>query len=180
MKAIKPFRVSGIWRTAHSIQAVRTNTNFQRIVQSVWHTLLVWKEQLSDYEIIQPIEQLEKKVYTVDDTEKGKLDLLRFNDRELTLLNRMTKMGWYKVSVQDAGCFYTFYREDITKRIDMGKGIIKYEGNAVELTFSGMYVAGDDENVSIERVRFYEPRTVERGSYVYNEVDDKNLSNLMK
>lgn len=141
-------------------------------------TLLAWKEQLSDYEIIQPMEQLEKKVYTVDDTEKGKLDLLRFNDRELTLLNRMTEMGWYKVSVQDAGCFYTFYREDITKRIDMGKGIIKYEGNAVELTFSGMYVAGDDENVSIERVRFYEPRTVERGSYVNNEVDDKKSFKL--
>ena len=62
MKAIKPFRVSDIWRTAYSIQAMRTNTNFQRIVQSVWHTLLAWKEQLSDYEIIQPIEQLEKKV----------------------------------------------------------------------------------------------------------------------
>lgn len=144
-------------------------------------TLLAWKEQLSDYEIIQPMEQLEKKVYTVDDTEKGKLDLLRFNDRELngyTLLNRMTKMGWYKGSVQDAGCFYTFYREDITKRIDMGKGVIKYEGNAVELTFSGMYVAGDDENVSIERVRFYEPGTVERGSYVYDEVDDKKSFKL--
>lgn len=144
-------------------------------------TLLAWKEQLSDYEIIQPMEQLEKKVYTVDDTEKGKLDLLRFNDRELngyTLLNRMTKMGWYKGSVQDAGCFYTFYREDITKRIDMGNGVIKYEGNAVELTFSRMYVAGDDENVSIEKVRFYEPGTVERGSYVYDEVDDKKSFKL--
>lgn len=144
-------------------------------------TLLTWKEQLSDYEIVQPIEQLEKKVYTVDDTEKGKLDLIRFNDRELngyTLLNRMTKMGWYKGSVQDAGCFYTFYREDITKRTDMGNGVIKYEGNAVELTFSGMYVAGYDENVSIEKVRFYEPGTVERGSYVYDEADDEKSLKL--
>ena len=142
---------------------------------------MAWKEQLSDYEIVQPIEQLEKKVYTVDDTEKGKLDLIRFNDRELngyTLLNRMTKMGWYKGSVQDAGCFYTFYREDITKRTDMGNGVIKYEGNAVELTFSGMYVAGDDENVSIEKVRFYEPGTVERGSYVYDEADDEKSLKL--
>lgn len=144
-------------------------------------TVLAWKEQLNDYEIIQPIEQLEKKVYTVTDDEKGKLDLTRFNGRELngyTLLNRMTKMGWYKGSVQDAGCFYTFYREDITKRIDMGNGVIKYEGNAVELNFSGMYVAGEDETVSIENVRFYKPGTVEHGSYVYDEANDEKSLKL--
>lgn len=146
-------------------------------------TLFAWNQQLSDYEVIQPIEQLEKKVYTVNDDEKDKLDLIRFNDRELngyTLLSRMTKMGWYKGSVQDAGCFYTFYREDITKRIDMGNGVVKYEGNAVELTFSGMYVAGDDQNVSIENVRFYKPGTVERGSYVYDEANDEKSVKLDK
>lgn len=32
--------------------------------------LALWKEQLSDYEIIQPIEQLERPVFRVTDEEK--------------------------------------------------------------------------------------------------------------
>lgn len=144
-------------------------------------TLSAWKEQLSDYEIVQPIEQLEKKVYTITDEENGKLDLERFKGRKInaySLLGKMTKIGWYKGSVQDAGCFYTFYREDITKRTDMGNGVIKLEGNAVELQFSGMYVSGEDEDVEIETVRFYKPGTIERGSYVYDKPDDERSIKL--
>lgn len=146
-------------------------------------TLSAWKEQLSDYEIIQPIEQLEKQVYTIEPEEVGKLDLTRFYGRKIngyTLLGRMTKMGWSKGSVQDAGCFYTFYREDITKRTDMGNDIIKLDGNGVELEFEGMYVAGDDVTVEIENVRFYNPGTIKRGSYVYDEVDDEKALKLEK
>lgn len=144
-------------------------------------TLSAWKEQLSDYEIVQPIEQLDKKVYTVTDEEKGKLDLERFKGREInsySLLGKMTKMGWYKGSIQDAGCFYNFYREDITKRTDKGDGLIELEGNAVELQFSGMYVSGDDDDVEIEAVRFYKPGTIARGSYVYDEPDEERSIKL--
>lgn len=135
-----------------------------------------WKEQLSDYEIKQPFEQLERKVYRIKDDEIGQLDFNRFNGREIngmTLLGRMTKMGWYKGSVQDAGFFYTFYREDVTKRIKDKDGKIQLVGNAVELTFSGMYVAGEDEEVAIKNIRFYKPGTVKRGSYEYDEPDEQ-------
>lgn len=144
-------------------------------------TLSAWKEQLSDYEIVQPIEQLEKKIYAVTDEEKGKLDLTRFNGRKIngySLLGKMTKMGWYKGSVQDAGCFFTFYREDITKRTDMGNGVVNLEGNSVELQFSGMYVGGEDDNVEIETVRFYKPGTIARGSYVYDKAEDEKSIKL--
>ncbi len=145
-------------------------------------TLEQWKEQLSDYEITQPIEQLDRKVYKVDDKEVGKLDLARFNGREvngMSLLGRTSKAGWYKGSVQDGGGFNTFYREDVTKRIKTG-GKVQLIGNAVELTFEGMYVGGENEDVKIENARFYQPGTVERGSYCYDEVTDEKAIALDK
>lgn len=145
-------------------------------------TLEQWKEQLSDYEITQPIEQLDRKVYKVDDKEVGKLDLTRFNGREvngMSLLGRTSKAGWYKGSVQDGGGFNTFYREDVTKRIKTG-GKVQLIGNAVELTFEGMYVGGENEDVKIENARFYQPGTVERGSYCYDEVTDEKAIALDK
>ena len=42
---------------------------------------------------------------------------------------------------------------------------------AVELHFSGTYIAGLDENVTIYDARFYKPGTIEHGSYTYDEVD---------
>ena len=145
-------------------------------------TLKQWKEQLSDYEITQPIEQLDRKVYTVDEKEVGKLDLTRFNGRAvngMSLLGRTAKAGWYKGSVQDGGGFNTFYREDVTKRIKKGN-TVQLIGNAVELRFEGMYVGGQNEEVKIENARFYPPGTVERGSYCYDEVTDEKAIALEK
>lgn len=146
--------------------------------------LSAWKEQLSDYEITQPIEQLERTIYRINDNEAYKLDLNRFKGRKIsgiTLLGRITKLGWYKGSVQDAGIFSTFYREDITQRIKDADGNVQITGNAVELNFSGMYVADiSDEEVTIENIRFYTPGTVRRGSYVYDKADDNKAKNLGK
>ena len=145
--------------------------------------LSAWKEQLCDYEITQPIEQLERKVYHMREDEAGTLDLKRFQGRKVnafTLLGRMAKLGWLKGSIQDAGCFDTFYREDVLERIKREDGSTQLVGNAAELHFSGMYVGGDDENVEIENIRFYTPGTIRRGSYVYDEADDKKAIKLEK
>ncbi len=141
-------------------------------------TLTAWKEQLSDYEIVQPVEQLNRPIYRIKEDEIGTFDVLRYVGKQIKsikLLSHLTKLGWYKGSVQDAGMFYSFYREDITKRIKENDTVTLF-GNAVELKFSGMYVAayGFDENedVEIESIRFYKVGSVERGSYVYDEPDD--------
>ena len=139
-------------------------------------TLNSWKEQLSDYEIIQPIAQLDRPVFLIKDEEKGKFVLERYNDKTVSsykLLSFMTKAGWSKGSVQDAGCFGEFYREDITKRIKNENNTFLL-GNAVSLKFSGMYVGYEapEEEVTIEGVRFYKLGSVKRGSYVYDEPDD--------
>ena len=144
--------------------------------------LLAWKEQLSDYEIVQPIGQLERTVYEIEEEEIGKFDLKRFHGRKisgLALLGRMEKLGWYKGSIQDGGWYHTFYREDVVKRIKNGDGTVQLIGNAVELNFSGMGVGYyDDEEVTIENMRFYTPGTVKRGSYVYDKADDTKAIKL--
>ncbi len=121
-----------------------------------------WKEQLVDYEITQPIEQIDRKVYYVTEEERKQKSMERFGGcivNDLSLNGKLTGFGWYHGSVQDGGGFFVYYREDT--ETDM----------AVELHFSGTYIAGLDENVTIYDARFYKPGTIEHGSYTYDEVD---------
>ena len=46
-------------------------------------SLETWKEQLSDYEIEQPIEQLNRPIYRVTEEEKEEEDLTRFGGMEI-------------------------------------------------------------------------------------------------
>jgi len=123
-----------------------------------------WREQLSDYEITQPILQLDRPIYLLEPQEKDAATLDRFGGRKLlgiTLLGKLQKSGWYKGSVQDAGCFCTFYRE--------------IESVGVQLSFSGMYVSPQpDEVVTVGQAVFYRSGTVARGSYVYVDVKKEN------
>ena len=75
--------------------------------------------------------------------------------------------GWYKGSTQDGGGFYTYYRED--PELSLG----------VELHFSGSYVGGLNEDVTVYEARFYKAGTIKRGSYMYDEAEEKN-SYLLK
>ena len=122
----------------------------------------VWKEQLADYEITQPIAQLDRAVYYRTEDEADKKGIERFGGcviNALSLNGKLTGLGWYRGSVQDGGGFYTYYREDI--EVDIG----------VELHFSGTFVGDMDDEVTIFDVRFYKPGTIERGSYMYDEAD---------
>ncbi|MDE7477355.1 MAG: DUF4132 domain-containing protein, partial [Lachnospiraceae bacterium] len=105
--------------------------------------LSLWKEQLSDYEIVQPIEQLERPVFRVTEEEKDAKELTRFGGvvvNSLSLSGKLLNMGWYKGEVLDGGSFYTYYRYDGDKN--------------AELVFSGDYIACFDEDVDIYEVRF--------------------------
>lgn len=146
-----------------------------------------WKEQLEDYEIVQPIEQLERAVYRRTKEEEESKSLERFGGcivNDLSLGGKLMTMGWYRGSVQDAGGFYSYYRED--KELGLG----------VELHFSGSFVGGENEDVTVYEARFYNaggtplagnggvmtggsqgssvPAGIRRGSYVYDEADDSN------
>ena len=121
-----------------------------------------WIEQLADYEITQPIEQLDRPIYYMTVEEADKKGLERFGGyliNDLSLNGKMSGLGWYRGSVQDAGCFYTYYRED------------PEAGIGVELHFSGACVGYSEGNVTIYDVRFYKAGTIEHGSYTYDEAD---------
>ena len=68
--------------------------------------------------------------------------------------------------MQDGGFFDTYYREDA----ELGMG--------VELHFSGNAIGGYYEKVTLYDARFYKAGTVERGSYVYDEADQKKAYRL--
>ena len=132
-------------------------------------TLLTWKQQLSDYEITQPIEQLERKVYHVNNNEIGTYDLQRFKDRNINgknFLGILTKLGWYRgaISNRNINIFDTFYREDIVKRIKYDNGTVELIGNAAILHFSGMHISGTDKEITIKNIRFYAPGTENPGN----------------
>lgn len=123
--------------------------------------LAAWKEQLSDYEIAQPIEQLERPVFRVTDEEKEKLELIRFGGvvvNSLFLFGKLQDMGWYKGEVGDGGSFDTYYHND--------------QNNSVELEFSGDGIASLDIDVTIYGVHFRKKQ--EQNQFVPCRLGDVN------
>ncbi|HBN55770.1 MAG TPA: DUF4132 domain-containing protein [Lachnospiraceae bacterium] len=132
-------------------------------IELMKETLSAWKEQLSDYEVTQPMEQLERGVYQLTEEERSQAELTRFGGKVLNCLSlsgKLQNQGWYRGSVQDAGGYYTFYREDG----DIG----------VELEFSGAFVGDENDEVTVYGAKFYRAGTVRRGSYVYDEIKKEN------
>ncbi len=100
--------------------------------------LIAWKEQLSDYEIVQPIEQLERPIFRLTEQEKNALELTRFGGvvvNSRALFSKLQNMGWYKGYVGDGGSFDTYNRTDQDK--------------VVELKFSGDDIVGLDIDVIV-------------------------------
>ncbi|MDO5407059.1 MAG: DUF4132 domain-containing protein [Eubacteriales bacterium] len=130
-------------------------------------TIGAWKEQLSDYEVTQPIPQLERQVFDITEEERQETELTRFGGKilnDLSLTGKLQTMGWYRGSVQDGGVYTTFYRED---------GEI-----GVELEFSGTFVGGENDDVTVYGATFYKAGTVKRGSYVYDTIKPENRYRL--
>ena len=150
-------------------------------------TLSQWQEQLSDYEITQPFPQLSRPVYRLTDEEKkaGMDALQRFSGNEIanmTLLSRMTKYGWNKGSVEDAGYFYSFYRSDVIRQEKQPDGKMKSIGYDAQLHFSGMYVAGYDvdmESVTIEKVDFTSVNGRWEDTLDLRDINERYLSEII-
>lgn len=129
-------------------------------------TLAAWKQQLEDYEIIQSIDQLSRPIYRLPAEQDQASALETVAGRilnSLSLMGKLQGMGWYRGSVVDGGGFYTFYREDPSV------------GIGVELNFSGSFVGGDNEDVTVFDAVFYKAGTVERGSYCYDAPKKENI-----
>lgn len=129
-------------------------------------TLNDWIQQFEDYEIVQPFLQLDRKVYEANEKERDMKSVERFGGIKingLSLVGKLTKMGGYRGSVQDGGGYYQFYKED--KKIGVG----------AELSFDWLAIGCEDEETIIYDLTFYKANTVERGSYVYDEIGEENI-----
>lgn len=124
-----------------------------------------WKEQLEDYDVTQPISQIGRAIYRMTKEEEAAFTIDRFCGKKMlgiSLMGKLQKSGWYKGSVQDGGGFYTFYRE--------------IETVGVQLNFSGMYVSPDPtEEIIIGQAVFYQAGAVQRGSYIYDDVNKNTV-----
>ncbi|MDP4146324.1 MAG: DUF4132 domain-containing protein [Bacillota bacterium] len=128
--------------------------------------LEAWKTQLEDYEIEQPFLQLSRPVYNLAEEEANMKWIERFGGKViygLSLVGKLTKLGWYKGSIQDGGSYYQLYKEN------------KILGLGAEISFDALGIGWEDHDTTIYEVVFYKAGTVERGSYVYDEVTDKNM-----
>ena len=77
--------------------------------------LEAWKEQLLDYEVTQPLEQLFRPVFQVKEDEKEELAFVRLEEKTLnglTLSGRLLRMGWFRGEILDAGFYESYYRID--------------------------------------------------------------------
>ncbi|MBR4731555.1 MAG: DUF4132 domain-containing protein [Lachnospiraceae bacterium] len=116
-------------------------------------TIDAWKEQLSDYEITQAVEQLDRPVFKLAEEEKGQMTLDRFGGKllnGLSLAGKLVGLGWNKGTPQDAGVYYSYWRKDVEA------------GYGAELLFSGAYVADENDEVTVYDAAFYKAEDVDK------------------
>ena len=125
-------------------------------------TLSAWKEQLSDYEVTQPFDQLDRPVYRITEEEKKEKELSRFGGvllNSLSLSGKLLGQGWFRGPVEDAGVFCTYYRND--------------GANGAELEFSGAAVGYEFEEVTVYGIYFYPSGEAAQGGYQYQKDYEK-------
>ena len=129
-------------------------------------TIDAWKEQLSDYEIKQSIEQLDRPVFTMTEEEKGMKCIERFGGKMLnglSLAGKLTGLGWSKGTPEDGGVYCLFNRRDT----DAGLG--------VELYFSGSYIGDENDEVTVYDARFYTLQDLSTWGYYDRSRESKSL-----
>lgn len=129
----------------------------------------LWKEQFENYEIKQPLEQLNREIFTVTEEERTNKKVERFGGimlNGLSLLGKLTSFGWSRGPIGDGGGYYTFYKEDNTFKID------------AELSFSGVSVGYENEEVTVYDLSFYKEGTASKYSYINDKIYEQNVVSL--
>lgn len=125
-----------------------------------------WSQQLEDYEIIQPFEQLTMPIYTLTSEEKTVDEIVRFLHKKVyygTIRSVMEKYDWKRTSIIDGGGFEGYYYED------------KQSGIGMQLLFDFLYIGmAPNETADMGKLTFYKEGTIEYGSYCYDEIKKSN------
>ena len=141
---------------------------------------------------MQPFPQLSRRVFTPTDEEKTLTRVTRFNGSEvnsLSLTGKMTRLGWYKGTAEDAGIFFYFTREDVSSRFVGANGRTAVTGYGAMLTHSGTYIGTYDtegEEVTAEDIIFFRAGTIpsywdkeEKGFLKCSEVSPRYFSEIV-
>lgn len=144
-----------------------------------------WEEQLSDYEIIQSVEQLKRPIYLMTDKEKNEKTLDRFDGvilSGISLSSKLQSLGWYKGEAEDAGMYYYFYREDADAGI---KAVLHFSGAYI----ADGYMVSEDEDVTVYDLEFfrkddkniviYDGRKKEKKGLAMKELSPKYFSEIV-
>ncbi|WP_322922860.1 DUF4132 domain-containing protein [Paenibacillus campi] len=116
--------------------------------------IAAWKQQLADYEVVQPFKQLERQTYELQEEQTSRHEWEAVPQGEYSptgFPNALERYGWYKGRAEDGG----FYRELFKQ----------YDGIVAELQFSGTSITyyGEMDDITLETLRFI--RTSGKGAW---------------
>lgn len=110
-------------------------------------TLAQWKEQLDDYEVVQPLPQLVSPVVALEEKDLSGKKIVRYTGTVVQagkIAGIAKKYNMVRGEVMDAGCYLCYHWLD------------KYLNVAVQLNFEEMYMGQEyNENVTLGNVVFY-------------------------
>ncbi|SFC79058.1 DUF4132 domain-containing protein [Ruminococcus albus] len=136
--------------------------------------LSAWKQQLKDYEIVQPFIQLRRSVYKPTEEEKNKDCIESFKGRVIKskeLASAMEKIGWRKGTVIDGPTICDFIREDIFARNNGIRATLEHSGIGVDV------YRDEDADVTIEDLYFCKLPSCDR--IKVNELSDRYFSEII-
>jgi hypothetical protein len=125
-----------------------------------------WEQHLVDYEITPPFPQLHRPVLRVGPEEREVIWWEKYKGYVMNggaLKGRFMKAGWERGSVQDGGVYHTIWKA--------------YPAVGIQaiLETAGMGVGDEQEwNTAILRLAFARADTIRRGSYIYDELKEKD------
>ncbi len=130
-----------------------------------------WLKHLADYNIVSPFPQLERPVVTLKPGQEQTRVSKEFAKIELNAMSfrgRAEKLGWARGSVVDAGCVNYYFKQFPAAGVD------------VFVSMDGMYVGIDMySNIKLGDVMFVKHRSVQIGSYTYDEPHGENDGRLV-
>ena len=136
--------------------------------------LAAWKQQLKDYEILQPFVQLDRNVFKPTDEEQSGDCIERFKGQTIKsteLAGAMNKIGWSKGTAGDGAMIDDFLREDIFTRNSGIRAVLTHSGMSVEVFRSA------EVDVTIDKLYFYRLPAGER--MTVKELRDRYFSEIL-
>ncbi|UTM57074.1 DUF4132 domain-containing protein [Photobacterium sp. CCB-ST2H9] len=135
--------------------------------------LAAWQSYMDDWNLTPLFGQLTREIVRLEPATSNQYKVPGFGRKSpSTVINRLRKNGWSVGSVRDAGSFDEIYKE--LDGLSVG----------IEITFdediwhSSDGYESDEPRVTAKTIEFYRTGQLPRGSYVYDDLQDKAYANL--